>query len=103
MAQFFILTGIGEVAYEVAYQGLGDGGVDTVHGHMIAVVGGPAEGELGEITGTDDHTAGLVGDVHKDLSPFSGLRVFIGDIMDIDIMTDVAQVDGNGFFDVYLF
>ena len=48
-------------------QGLGDAGVHRVHGHVVPVVGGPAQGQLGQVAGADDHAARLVGDVHEHL------------------------------------
>ena len=34
------------IADDVAHQGLGHGAVHAVHGHMVAVIGGPAQGQL---------------------------------------------------------
>ena len=41
----------GHVGHQMAHQGLGYAGVDAVHAHVVAVVGGPAQGQLGEIPG----------------------------------------------------
>ena len=41
----------------MAHQGLGHGGVDAVHAHVVAVVGGPAQGQLGEVAGAHHQAA----------------------------------------------
>ena len=83
---------VGGVGHQVAYQGLGDAAVDAVHGHMVAVVGRPTQGQLGEVTRTDYHTAHVVGDVHDDLGALAGLGVLVGHVADGGIMADVLEV-----------
>ena len=51
------IRGIGDGFDDPADQGLGDGAVDAVHAHMVAVVGRPAERQLGQVAGADDHAA----------------------------------------------
>ena len=92
----------GHIVHQMAHQGLGDGGIDAVHAHVVAVIGGPAQSQLTEIAGADDKTAGLVGDVHKHLGPLPGLSVLKGDGVVLHAVADVLEValdgvtDGNG-------
>ena len=39
-------AGVGHVAHQMAHERLGHAGVHRVHGHVVAVVGGPAERQL---------------------------------------------------------
>ena len=67
------------MADDMPHQGFGDGGVDAVHAHVVAVVGGPAQGQLAQVAGADHHAAHPVGQIHQHLRPLPGLRVFVGD------------------------
>ena len=89
-----VLAGVvpGKIAHQMAHQGLGDGGVDAVHAHMVAVVGAPAQRQLTEVAGADDNAAGLVGDVHENLGALPGLAVFKGDGVVFHIVADVLEV-----------
>ena len=59
---------------------------------MIAVVGRPAQRQLRHVSGSDDHAAALVGNVHEHLRPLSCLAVLIGHRMIRRIMTDVREM-----------
>lgn len=59
---------------------------------MIAVEGAPAERRLGEVSGADDESARLSGDVHEDLGAFARLGVFVGEVVLGGGVLDVAQV-----------
>ena len=63
--KLFLATGICIIAHQMAHQHLRNRAVDTVHRHMIAVVGRPAKRQLRHIAGTDDKTADLIGKVHQ--------------------------------------
>ncbi len=79
----------------MAYQCFGNGAVDAIHRHMIAVVGGPAQRQFRQIAGAYYHTAGLIGNVHQYLGAFSRLSVFKGDAVVGKIMSDVGKM---GFY-----
>ena len=87
----------------MAHQSLRDRGIHSVHGHVITVVGRPAERQLGHISCSDDHAVCLVREVHEDQGAVSCLSVLIGHIVDRRIMSDILKVDGDRFPDVYFF
>ena len=66
-------AGVGKIAHEMANQRLGDGSVYPVHGHVIPIVRGPAQRQLGHVPGSDHHAAALVGGIHQNLGPLPGL------------------------------
>ena len=82
----------GFILYQIAYQCLWNGGVDGIHAHMVAVVGCPAQSQFGEVTRADNNPAALVCQIHEDLCPFSCLTVFIGDIVNGFLLTDVRKM-----------
>ena len=92
---------VADVMGQVPHQGLGDGAVDGVHTHVVAVVGAPAQGQLGQVAGADDQAAVLVGDVHQDLSAFPRLAVFIGGGVVAGVVTDVSKVLHDRLADVH--
>ena len=96
-----ILTGIRIVAYQMAHQCLRDRCVDRIHGHMIAIVGCPSKRQFRQITRSDNHTAGLVCDIHNDLGTLSRLTVFVCHIMVFHIMSDIPEMDCYRFADIY--
>ena len=77
----------------MAYQGLGDPGVDSVVAHVVSIVGTPAQGQLGEVPGADHQPAGLVGDIHEHLGALSGLAVLEGHVVVLHGLADVLKVD----------
>ena len=85
----------------MAHQRLWHRYIDTIHGHVISIVGSPAQCQLGHITGTDDHAGGLIGNIHEDLGTLSCLRVFIGHIMYAAVMPDIPEMNVNCFFNIY--
>ena len=89
-----------DVADQVAHQGLGDGGVDPIHAHVVPVVGGPAQGQLAEVAGAHHHAAHLVGDVHEHLGPLPGLAVFKGHVVVLHGLADVLEVALDRLADV---
>ena len=91
-----VSAGVRHIAHEVAHQRLGHARVDGVHGHVVAVVGGPAQRQLGEVAGADDHAALLVGHVHEDLRALAGLGVLVGDVVDGLVVPDVGEVLAHG-------
>ena len=69
---------------------------------MVAVVGGPAERQLGEVAGADDEAALLVGHVHEDLRALARLGVLVGDVVDGLVVPDVGEVLAHGGGDANL-
>ena len=78
--------------YQVFYQGLGDGNIDAVHTHMIAVVGTPAQSRLGQILGAHHQPVFLIGHVHQDLGALPGLDVLIGQVVHILRVADIPHM-----------
>ena len=85
---------------EISHERLGHGAVDSVHAHVVAVVGGPAQGQLGQVAGADDQSAVLIGDVHEHLGPLPGLAVFKGDVMVLHALSDVGEMSPHRLGDV---
>ena len=63
---------------------------------MVAVVGGPAQRQLGEVARADDEASLLVGDVHDDLRALARLAVLVGDVVDALVVADVSKVLTHG-------
>ena len=101
--QLLVLLGVvpGQICHQMPHQRLGDGGVDGIHAHVVAVVGAPAQRQFREIAGADDDTAGLVGDVHEHLGPLPGLSVFKGNGVVLHVVSDVLEMAADGIGDVY--
>ena len=51
--QLFLAAGVCIVADKMSHQSLGNGSVHAVHGHVVAIVGGPSKCKLGKISGTN--------------------------------------------------
>ena len=93
---------VGLILDEVAHQRLGDTGVDAVHTHVVAVVGGPAQRQLGEVAGADNEAAGAVGSVHQLEGAHTSLSVLEGDVQHALVLSDVLEVAVDGVGDVDL-
>ena len=89
-----------DIAHQMAHQGLGYGGVDAVHGHMVPVISGPAQGQLAEVAGAHHEAAALVGHVHEHLGALPGLPVLEGDVMVLHGLADIPEVDLHRLSDV---
>ena len=59
---------------------------------MVAVVGGPAEGQLTQISGADHKAAVLVGVIHQFQRAHTGLAVFKGHIIGVRVLADIGKV-----------
>ena len=68
---------------------------------MVAVVGGPAQGQLTKVAGADDQPAPLVGQVHQHLGPLPGLAVLEGDGQVLHGLADVPEVDPHCLANVH--
>ena len=49
----------------MAHEGLGDTGIDAIHRHVIAIVGGPTESKFGEVSRADDDGILTIGHIHE--------------------------------------
>lgn len=72
-------------------QGLRDAGIHTIHAHVVAIIGSPAQSQLRKVAGAYHHTTHLVGKVHQNLRTLACLRILIGYIMHAGIMTDILK------------
>src|SRR5699024_11329108 len=63
-----------------------------IYGHVVAVVRRPAQRQLGEISGSNYHAAGLIRDVHQDLCALPCLGVLIRYVMVVYIVSDVLKM-----------
>ena len=102
IAQLLIAAGVGHILHNVTHQRFGHARVDTVHAHMVAVVGGPAEGQLAQVTGADDKAAVFVGVVHQLQRAHAGLAVLKGDIVGLRVLANVRKMAVDGVGDVDL-
>ena len=68
---------------------------------MISVIGCPSKCQFRQVTCSDHHTARLIRDIHDHLRTFSRLTVFVCHIVIFHIMSDVPEMNGYGFTDIY--
>ena len=87
---------LGGIAYQMPYQRFGHRSIDGVHGHMVAVVGRPAQRQLGEVAGSDDQSGFRVGDIHQYLRALTCLRIFIDHVAVLRIVPDVGKMPVHG-------
>ena len=80
------------VLHQVSYQRFGNGGIDTVHAHVVAVVGGPAKCQFAHVARAHHEASRLAGSVHEHLGAFARLGVFVGQVVHAGIVADVAEV-----------
>ena len=101
----FILLRVvpGQVTHQIPHQGLGNGAVDRVHAHMVAVIRAPAQGQFAQVSRADDKSAAAVGDIHQHLGPLPGLGVFKGDGVIVHIVADVLKVAADAGGDIHGF
>ena len=55
---------LGSILDDMTDEGLGDVGIDTVHGHVVAVVSSPSKRQFTQIAGTQNETVILVSHIH---------------------------------------
>ena len=90
------------VAHQVAHQGLWHRGVHAVHGHVVPVVGGPAQGQLRQIPGADSDAPHPVGQVHHHLGALPGLGILEGRVQAVHVLADVREVLAHRLLDGHL-
>ena len=95
----FVVKAVGNPRNKMFYQRFGHACVDSVHRHVVAVVGGPSESKLRQVACSDYHSIALVGNVHKQLGAFTGLRVLISHVVHVYVVADVIEVLDAGIFD----
>ncbi len=83
------------------HQRFRNGGVHSVHAHVVAVIGCPAQRQLAQVTGADDQSTPLVGKVHQHLCALPRLSVFKGDGVIVHALADVTEVHLHGLADVH--
>ena len=91
-----------DVGDEVTDERLGHTSIDTIHRHVITIIGGPSQGEFREVARSDDNRILLVGNVHQDLRTLTCLRVLIGDIMNFRVLADILEMLGDSLSDIDL-
>ena len=86
----------------MAHQCLGYSRIYAVHGHVVAVVGRPAQRQFRHVSGSDDHTARAVGNIHQDLGTLSGLSVLISHVMIVYVLPDIPEMHSHRLSDIHL-
>ena len=76
----------------MTYQGFRYTGIDTVHAHVVSVVGGPAQSQLAQIAGTHHQSGKLVCLIHEYQGTDSGLSVLKGHIQIFRILVNIFKV-----------
>lgn len=74
--------------------------IHAVHRHMVAVIGTPAQRQLGQVARADDNPAVLVGEVHQNLGTLAGLYVLVCQVMHLGVVADVREMLEAGRLDV---
>ena len=86
----------------MAHQSLWNRCIYSIHGHMVSVVGRPAECQLRQISCTYNHSVFLVCDIHKYLCALACLSILVGDIMHRRILSDIPEMYIYGILYIHL-
>ena len=89
----------GNIAHHILDERLGHTTVDTIHRHVVAIIGGPAQRQFGEVASTHHQCVELVGEVHEYLCTLSGLRILVGGVMGFHIVADILEMLLHGLGD----
>ena len=89
-----------EIGDQIPHKRLRDGAVDAVHGHVVAVIGRPAERQLGKISRAHDDAAACIRDIHEHLRALARLCILISHVMHCRIMADIRKMNLHGMADV---
>ncbi len=100
--QLLVPAGVRVIAHQMANQRLGNGSIDPVHRHMVAVIGGPPKSQFRHISRSDHKGAHLIGDIHKHLGSLPGLAVLIRHIMALRVMADIPEMKAHCLPDIHL-
>ena len=87
---------LGVIAHQILDERLGNATIDTIHRHVVAVVGGPTECQLREVACAYHQCVAFVGKIHEYLCTLAGLRILIGGIVDGGIVTNILKMLSNG-------
>ena len=66
---------------------------------MVAIISGPTQCQLRHIACTNYNSILLIGHIHQNLGALAGLRILVGNIVVLSILTDILEVLGNGLGD----
>ena len=83
---------VGLIGNKVAHQRFRDRAVHAVHTHVVAIIGRPAERQLGQVARADHHAAVLVGEVHQHQCTHTRLTVLKGDRQIVLGLADVHEM-----------
>ena len=91
-----------DMPHDIPYERFGNGCVNAVHGHMIAVIRCPTEREFGKIARPHDESSVFVRYIHKNLRAFSRLRIFVSHVGYFFVLSDVFKMTsyGIGYIDL---
>ena len=67
---------------------------------MITVIGRPSQSQFRHVSRSYDQAACAVGNIHQNLRTLSRLPVFIGNIMLLNILSDIPEMYRYGFPDI---
>ncbi len=87
--------------HQVAYQRFGHACIHAVHAHVVAIVGGPTQRQLGKIARAHHQAPFHIGDIHQHLGALTGLGVFIGHVVYIRILADIPEMLLHGLADIH--
>ena len=99
LCQFLLSAGVCIITYQMAYQSLWHRTVYRIHGHMISIVGCPSQCQLWHISGSYYKSTLFICHIHQYLCPFPCLRIFIGYIMVIFILSDISKMNLYRIYD----
>ena len=102
LPQFLLPAGIRIIFYKMTHQRLRHACIHTVHGHVIPVIGCPAQCQLGHVARSDHQPACSVGDIHQHLGSLSCLAVFKGYIMYVAVLSDITEMQTDRLPDIHL-
>ena len=86
---------------QISHECFRHAGIHCIHRHMVSIVGCPTQCKFRQVSGADYDSAGLVCNIHKYLSPFPCLGIFISDIVDILVVSYVLEMLVAGCHDGY--
>ena len=91
-ARSLVSFGHGDIVDEMADERLGHPCVYTIHRHVVAIVGSPAQGKFAKVASAYHETAHLVGVVHEYLRALACLTVLVGHVVNVKTMVDVLEM-----------
>ena len=83
---------VGNSEYEMLDESLWHTCINTIHRHVVAIVSSPTQSKFREVASTNNHTTKLIAEVHKNLRTLTSLRILVGNIMNIRIVTNILEM-----------